>query len=78
MWTVVKQERLVREGITRLKSAADEDVGIALTSTAQMRIRVWGVAAVPGAATSMTMVIPYNIFLTAQSVVQNQNMMAGQ
>jgi hypothetical protein len=48
---------MVREAMTKLKSAADEDVGLALTSRAGVRIHVRGVAAVPGAATSMTIVI---------------------
>jgi hypothetical protein len=56
--------------MTNLKTAANEDVGVELTSRARMRIHVRGVAAVPGAATSMTMVIPCRIcFVIGPSVV---------
>jgi hypothetical protein len=48
--------------MTKLKSTADEDVGIALTSRARLRIYVWGVAAIPGEVSSMTLVIPSRRF----------------
>jgi hypothetical protein len=64
-----KKERTVREVIPKLKSTADADVGVGSTLRARLRIHVWGVAAIPGAATSMTLVIPSRIFLIAQSFV---------
>jgi hypothetical protein len=55
--------------MTELKSAGDADVDVALSSRARRPIHVRGVAAVPGAATSMIMVIPCRTFvLIAQNM----------
>jgi hypothetical protein len=55
--------------MTELKSTGDADVDVALSSRARMPIHVRGVAAVPGAATSMIMVIPCRTFvLIAQNM----------
>jgi hypothetical protein len=36
-----KESIMVREAMTKLKIAADKDVGVALTSRARMRINIW-------------------------------------
>jgi hypothetical protein len=60
--------------MSKLKITTDDDVGIVLTSRAWMRIHVWGVAAVQGAPSSMTLVISSRTFvLLARCVVQSQN-----